>query len=796
MNSDLANIYNQILSGDPIIPDNIRQIMIDKSMECINKQKIEQQDYNDIMLIIQISNALYNNGANITLPIDDPIYDALIVLCKVQGLQYPVGAPPIVFNIEPVAKQNYDLLDTGDKGPKEVVRIIPNKDKMMYFHPLTRNYTLPIEEDFIVHHDNTLVKKKSRNVSSNYNMCGTLDKCKYTLKADALADGVLDDKTVQIFERDFLGAHVQQGIINPGHIKLIASLKYDGVSVEEEVAGHKIVFACTRGDTSNNEASDLTPILGGMEFSRAKGIVDESEVFGIKFEYIVTENNLKRIAQDFGKTYANPRNGVIGLLGGLDARMYRDYLTPIPLESSLNIDRLTELDFLNKFYTKNISMRHEVIEGDYTQVLFMVSQFVKNANELRDYMGFQYDGVVIEYADESIRQRLGKRGSVPRYATAIKFNPLRRVSTFTHYTYSVGQDGRVVPMTHFRPVEFFGAIHDKTTAHSLKRFIDLGLRCGDKVNLTLINDVIVYITKADDRANDTNPNPLEEFPTKCPCCGSDLVVTDSGNSAICPNFFCNEKVIGRLTNLFKKLNIKDFSSESIRALGVNWLRELYQLPKETVIEKLGEANGIKFLQRLEDMRRTKFSDYRILGSIGFTSIASETWKIILKNVPIEELLANTDTVLNNISAAKGIGTKTVETIRNEIELFRPDIEFIFNNFNIERTIVGEEDNKAQVRFSGLRDHGLTNRFNEAGFDAREDAGVTGTTAILIIPYMGFESGNVTKAFKAKEKNFKKASGLTVEGGINFNNLQNFKDYYPHIMTPDEADQFLKSNYGK
>lgn len=796
MNSDLVNIYNQILSGNPIIPDNIRQIMIDKSMECINKQKIEQQDYNDIMLIIQISNALYNNGANITLPIDDPIYDALIVLCKVQGLQYPVGAPPIVFNIEPVAKQNYDLLDTGDKGPKEVVRIIPNKDKMMYFHPLTRNYTLPIEEDFVVHHDNTLVKKKSRNVSSNYNMCGTLDKCKYTLKADALADGVLDDKTVQIFERDFLGAHVQQGIINPGHIKLIASLKYDGVSVEEEVAGHKIVFACTRGDTSNNEASDLTPILGGMEFSRAKGIVDESEVFGIKFEYIVTENNLKRIAQDFGKTYANPRNGVIGLLGGLDARMYRDYLTPIPLESSLNIDRLTELDFLNKFYTKNISMRHEVIEGDYTQVLFMVSQFVKNANELRDYMGFQYDGVVIEYADEAIRQRLGKRGSVPRYATAIKFNPLRRVSTFTHYTYSVGQDGRVVPMAHFRPVEFFGAIHDKTTAHSLKRFLDLSLRCGDKVNLTLINDVIVYITKADDRANDTNPNPLEEFPTKCPCCGSDLVVTDSGNSAICPNFFCNEKVIGRLTNLFKKLNIKDFSSESIRALGANWLRELYQLPKETVIEKLGEANGIKFLQRLEDMRNTKFSDYRILGSIGFTSIASETWKIILKNVSVEELLANTDIVLNNISAAKGIGTKTVETIRNEIELFRPDIEFIFNNFNIERTIVGEEDNKAQVRFSGLRDHGLTNRFNEAGFDAREDAGVTGTTAILIIPYMGFESGNVIKAFKAKEKNFKKASGLTVEGGINFNNLQNFKDYYPHIMTPDEADQFLKSNYGK
>ena len=172
MNAELNNIYNRILSGNPEVPDNIKHYMINKSMECINKQKIDSQDYDDIMLIIKISNALYNNGANIILPLEDPIYDSLIVLCKVQGIQYPVGAPPIVFKTENTVKQNYDLLETGDKGPKEVVRIIPNKDKMMYFHPLTRNYTLPIEEDFIVHHDDTLVNKRSRNVSSNYNMCG------------------------------------------------------------------------------------------------------------------------------------------------------------------------------------------------------------------------------------------------------------------------------------------------------------------------------------------------------------------------------------------------------------------------------------------------------------------------------------------------------------------------------------------------------------------------------------------------------------------------------------------------
>ena len=107
-----------------------------------------------------------------------------------------------------------------------------------------------------------------------------------------------------------------------------------------------------------------------------------------------------------------------------------------------------------------------------------------------------------------------------------------------------------------------------------------------------------------------------------------------------------------MTNLFKKLNIKDFSSESIRALGAKWLRELYAIPKEVLIEKLGEANGIKFSQRLEEMRTIKFPDYGNSRAIGFTSIGAETWKIILKNVSIHELLKNTDTVLNHISAAK------------------------------------------------------------------------------------------------------------------------------------------------
>jgi DNA ligase len=790
LNPILEDAYNSILSGDPTVSEEVKHFMNEKAKQVIKNQNIHMIDYDDIIGILKISNALYNNGANIILPLNDDLYDALVNLCKVTNIPTPVGAPPISFK-EEVKVDRGSNLEIKEDGKKEVIQIVP-KDKMMYFDALVRNYTFPIKEDFEVHHDETLVKKKSRNVAHTYDMCGTLDKCKFVLKSEALESGVLDDKTVQIFERDFLGTHANMGIIDPNHIKLIASLKYDGVSVEEEVQGSKISFACTRGDTDNNEASDLTPILGGMEFHRAKGKVDDTERFGIKFEYIVTNYNLQRIERDFKKKYANPRNAVIGLLGGLDARMYRDYLTPIPLESSLNVDRITELEFLNKYYTKDTSMRYEIIEGDYMQVLFMVNQFVKEANDLRDFMGFQYDGIVIEYADKDIRERLGKRGAIPRYAIAIKFNPLKRKSTFTHYTYSVGQDGRITPMAHFKPVEFFGAIHDKTTAHSLKRFNELALRPGDKVDLTLVNDVIVYIRKSKDKFNETNTAPLEEFPETCPCCGEPLYVTDSGDSAVCINFYCREKVIGRLTNFLKKLNSKDFSSESIRALDVTWVRDLFNIPKSVLVEKLGEVNSIKFIERLDELKKTPYPDYRILGAIGFTSIALETWKIILQNVSLNTLLSDTENTLKALVNVKGIGAKTIEVLGNEIPKFYDDIKFICDNFNIIYTEVGNVSDKIQVRFSGLRDHVLNQRFIDAGFDSREDSGVTNSTGILVVPYNGLESGNVRKAFKAKEKNFKLKTGLSLESGIGWNNYREFDSYAPMILNASDADEYLKT----
>ena len=100
----------------------------------------------------------------------------------------------------------------------------------------------------------------------------------------------------------------------------------------------------------NNEARDLTPIFGGMKFERASGRFKTDKAgIGVKFEYIITDYNKQRLERATGITYANKRNAVIGIIGRLDARQFRDYLTPVPLETDFSIFRNDIGEFMDGF---------------------------------------------------------------------------------------------------------------------------------------------------------------------------------------------------------------------------------------------------------------------------------------------------------------------------------------------------------------------------------------------------------------------------------------------------------------
>lgn len=740
----LNYIYQELKNGNiRIIDMNNKVFLNEEAMRLLNLSSLSSNDLESLDLIIRISNAIYHNVDNDTLvPIDDGIYDLLMVLISKYMNNYQVGSDDIIFT------DTYQDITENKQEVKLVcpVKRIPIEEAEFYHKDILHNREF-IPQDFYI---SPVIRKRNIerrviNTPHKYpELVGTLDKCKFVLNSQAKELGVFDDDNVRIFERDFIQKHIQQGIISPiEKFFMVAELKYDGVSIEAEVSDH-VISARSRGDTNNDVATDLTPILEGYRFPAAEGMKD---VVGMKFEAILTNYNLQRLGQMQGKAYKNARNAMAGILGSNTGNLYRDFITLVPLEVELpeyDLDRVGRIEFLNTYYTTGVDLKYAILYGDYREILFKVKRFVEEAEALRPYMPFLYDGVVISYIDKNKIDKLGRENSVNKYSIAIKFNPMKHQTTFLGYTYTIGQSGVVTPMIHYNPVEFYGGIHTKSSGHSYKRFKELGLRKGDIIEVTYTNDVMPYVTKPDIAPNRENTNPIEEFPKVCPCCGTKLIFTDK--SAICPNIECKERNNARMENMLDKLQLKDFAGERLQSIGKYSLTELMDLTVDDV-RFLGEINSQKFVERMNELKTKPIYDYQIVGALGFTGIAQEKWKLILTNFSLLGLMTNYNKsgFVETLTSVKGIGPATAETIRNEMWFFIKDLTRIVEMENI-ITSYGNNVETKVIRFTGFRDKALVERLKSMGFDAGEGS-VTKKTDILLIPCEGFTSTKTAKAEK-------------------------------------------------
>lgn len=739
----LNNIVKELRNSNLDILNNENVLMINNIVSDILQSKEHSVDQITKMgLIVKISNIVYNNTDRQILPLEDGVYDLLLVLYKGYNPYYQVGAEPISFE----ASGNTSIMTDNETliSPAYFADPYKVKDSLFIADDLLPSPDIKYDDmliDPIIFGSN--ISKRTINTPHVYpELVGTLEKCKFVLNSQAIDRGVFDQPSVQIFERDFIQQHLEMGIISPNEkFRMVAELKYDGVSVEAEVSD-RVLSARSRGDTDNDIATDLTPILGGYRFRHAKDIPD-SEAFGMKFEAIINTHNLYRLGELRQKEYKNCRNAIIGLFGASDAYLYRDMITLVPLATSLHLDRLVEIEFMNKYYRSGEQLRYAVLEGDYKEILFQVKRFVEEAEYMREFMPFMYDGVVLSYIDEDKKQALGRINSINQYSIAIKFDTMKKQTIFNGFTYTVGQNGTITPMIHYNPIEFYGQIHTKSSGHSYARFKELGLRIGDILDVEYTNDVMPYVTKPDNSANANNPNPIVEFITNCPSCGSILKVSDSGKSIICGNMECPERNISRMVNMLQKLNLKDFSEESLKAIARFSLSELFSLTRKDILF-LGDVNSQKFIDRMTELRTNPIYDYKIMGALGFSGVAVEKWKLILNKLSIMDIAHMDDDLLKQtLVMIKGIGPTTADIIVTEREFFMKDINTILSMPNIISSM-GATAGKS-IRFSGIRDKELVELLNSKGYDANDSAGVTKNTDILIIPEYGYQSVKTAKA---------------------------------------------------
>lgn len=731
----------------------------------INKDDLDNVEVELLSDILDIGNIVYNNTDRDLMPIEDGIYDLLLEKYKRYNPNYRIGAKPLLF-------RNKESDDSIDFSMKESEMIHPIKflndeqtnyiDQMLY-SDILYNKKQFTQKDLlyqpIVFRSDSYITKRIRNTSHEHpELVGTLDKCKFVLNSQAKERGVFEDSNVSILERDFFEPLIKDGIINMNdEYTMILELKYDGVSVEADIENGEIQSARTRGDTQDSVASDITPIFGGYIFPNAYGLGIEK--FGMKFEAIVTEEGLYELNKQRGQHYINGRTAIIGLLGSSDARNYRELVTLIPLATTLKdengepIDRLVEIEFMNRYFCRSELLRFQVITGNYVSILYQIKKFVEEAEFARDFLPFMYDGVVLSFYDPSIRKRLGRKNSVNKYSVAIKFNAIKKNTIFLGYTFEVGQNGVITPMIHYQPIEFLGARHVKSSGHSYERFKNLALKVGDVISVEYTNDVMPYVFAIPElQRNIDNPNPIFPFPTKCPECETELIITDSGRSAYCPNLKCKGRAYKRMESTLAKLKVKDFAYESVKLLEVTSLKQIMNLSDEQ-LSVLGPNDMFNLKEQLHKIMETPEYDYKLIGSLGFSDIAIKKFQIIFKFFTIEELLELFDKsknrindVIEKMTKIKGIGEKTVMTIYTELPHFYDDILFILNHFHIIPYKFANHEIR-KVVFSGFRDQKLSDKLSELGFDASMNNTLTKDTEMLIIPNNSVKTSKIDKALK-------------------------------------------------
>lgn len=753
MNKFLLEILNDLRHGEFKRTMGNAVYLNQLGMDILSKKDLSGEEVETLGLLVRICNILYNDTDIEILPIEDGVYDILLEKYKKYDKDFQVGAEVIRFassNNDVFAPAPIDPIEFFDKD--KIDNSMYSRDILSIDPRITRNDVFlqdPISFDY-----GNITKRKHDTSHNHPELVGTLDKCKFVLTKDAVERGVDLDFNVKILERDFFADHIKAGIIDPNsRYTMVLELKYDGISVEADVT-NIVESARSRGDTGIGLASDLTPILEGYAFPKAPPSIKQ---VGVKFEAIMTNQDLYSYNAAKGKNYKNCRSAIVGLFSSNDGWMYRDYITLIPLQldfESLGLegyDRFMEIEIMNSLYsTKGQPLRYAIIEGNYIQLLYQIKVFQEEMEYFRGILPFMYDGIVVSYLDDGIRKALGRKNFVNKYSMAVKFNPLKKQTIFRDYQYTVGQDGSITPMIYYDPVEFYGTIHPKSTGHSYSRFMELGLKYGDIIDVEYVNDVMPYVNKPINEHNKNNPNPIAEFVTECPVCGSTLTISESGKSVKCNNMDCSGRKLSRMVNMMDKLNLSDFAESAITTIGKYHLKDIIDLDVQTLRSTgLGEVDTNNFIDRMNHLKTDPIYDYQIFGALGFTGVAVKTWKSIFAVISLSTFIFETyitdmapEGLRNALVSIKGIGPATADTIINELGYFKDDIAYISNMRNI-LSSTGTISSKS-IRFTGFRNKELSERLISMGYDADDNGSVTKSTDILLVPHEGFNQGSKMK----------------------------------------------------
>ena len=392
-----------------------------------------------------------------------------------------------------------------------------------------------------------------------------------------------------------------------GAKELFCECKHDGLACKLVYKNGKFVQAATRGDGHVGE--DVTITCAYIP-SIPKMIDNKDEYFEVRGEVFLTKSGMAEINKVNVKQFKNVRNAASGILRKLEPNeneakhlVFSAYMLPYDKQ---HITHSESMEYLGKLgfkrtnnFVKNISIDMNSSYEDIIHDLFV------ETNSARDDMDFDIDGMVLKIDDYDLQHELGEKRSVPNWAIAYKFPQQEKLTILKSVEWLLGSKGNITPLAHIDTVNIFGADVSAATLHNCKEIERLDVKIGDHVIVTRRGDVIPKIIGVSKDMRDGTEKSIA-IPTHCPVCGSPVV--NNGVFIRCDNESCVGRLSGRVENLVKALDIKNFGGKVIdKLIEENKLKspaDIFKLVADDIsnLDRMGTKSAEKIITNINKAR--------------------------------------------------------------------------------------------------------------------------------------------------------------------------------------------------
>lgn len=424
-----------------------------------------------------------------------------------------------------------------------------------------------------------------------------------------------------------------------------AEYKFDGVALSLRYEDGLLVRGLTRGDGFTGE--DITSnvrTIGSVPL-RIKGADQAVEVRG---EVLFLREDFERLNRERGEKgeslFANPRNAASGSLRQLDPRITSERPLTFFAYGLLDARSQREDHFSSMARIQEFGFRVSPLLKECPTISEAIEAY-EQAQEERESLPFEVDGVVIKVNSADLQQELGVRQRSPRWAIAAKFSALEETTILEDILIQVGRTGAVTPVAALRPVNVGGVTVSRATLHNEDEIKRKDVRIGDTVVVRRQGDVIPAVTAVVESKRSGDERKFT-FPKRCPVCDTKLERREDEAVWRCPNPRCGAKSLQRIIHFASRnaLDIEGLGKKLVELLVENDLvndpADLYALSEEQVaaLPRMGEVSAKNLIEAIEQSKHTSLD--RFLFALGIRHVGERNAKVIASAVgTIDNFLA-------------------------------------------------------------------------------------------------------------------------------------------------------------